>query len=68
MGKGKNLIGTETITVSTTKPVEEYLEELVGTGEFGKNVAEAAERVIVVGLGKLFEEGRLRRKSGPSGS
>ena len=62
MAKGNNLIGTETITVSTTKPIKEYLEQLLQTGLYGKNAAEAAERVIVLGLDQLFENGRLKRK------
>jgi hypothetical protein len=37
------------------------LERLVHTGEFGKNTAEAAERVIVLGLEELFKTGRLKR-------
>ncbi len=47
--KGKNLIGTVTVTVSTT--------EL-----YGKNAAEAAERVIVLGLEELFKSGRVQQK------
>jgi len=60
--KGKNLIGTVTVTVSTTDPVHQYLEELVETGLYGKNAAEAAERVIVLGLEELFKSGRVQQK------
>jgi Arc/MetJ-type ribon-helix-helix transcriptional regulator len=61
MAKPKNLIPTATITVSTTEQVEKYLEVLVHTGEFGKNTAEAAERVLVLGLQNLMGAGRLER-------
>jgi len=60
--KGKNLIGTVTVTVSTTDPVHQYLEELVETGLYGKNAAEAAERVIVLGLEELLKSGRVQQK------
>jgi hypothetical protein len=59
VSKGKNLIPTATITVSTTERVEEYLADLVLGGFFGKNTAEAAEKVIVFGLEKLIEAKKL---------
>ena len=61
MAKGANLIGTVTITISTTAKIESYLERLVMTGEYGKNTAEAAERVIVYGLRGLAKDGELKR-------
>jgi hypothetical protein len=60
--KGKNLVPTATITVSTTEPVEEYLADLVHTGFFGKNTAEAAEKVLVLGLDYLIEQKKLSRR------
>lgn len=61
MAKSKNLVPTVTITISTTGPIEKYLERLVHTGEFGKNTAEAAERVLIVGIDELIKDGRLKR-------
>jgi hypothetical protein len=42
----RNHVSTETLTISTTPHVIAELESLVETGHFGKNVAEAAERII----------------------
>jgi len=60
--KTKNLIPTKSVTVSTTQNIVNYLETLVSTGLYGKNAAEAAERVIVIGLEELFKSDRLKRK------
>jgi len=48
--------------------VEWYLKDLVDSGLFGKNVAEAAERLVGRGVEALIHEGTLsRRKSGKGG-
>jgi Arc/MetJ-type ribon-helix-helix transcriptional regulator len=46
MPKELNLVPTERITISATPQVVKYLQELVMKGFYGKNVAEAAERVL----------------------
>jgi hypothetical protein len=46
MAKNRNTIGTVQITISTTGPVQKHLEQLVLTGLYGKNPAEAAERLV----------------------
>lgn len=56
-----NKVKTVTITVSTTPPVHNYLETLVATGLFGKNAAEAAERLIARGIEEHLAEGTLIR-------
>ena len=56
-----NKVKTVTITVSTTPPVHSYLETLVATGLFGKNAAEAAERLIARGIEDHLAEGTLIR-------
>jgi len=56
-----NKVKTVTITVSTTPPVHNYLETLVATGLFGKNAAEAAERLIARGIEDHLAEGTLIR-------
>ena len=56
-----NKVKTVTITVSTTPPVHNYLETLVATGLFGKNAAEAAERLIALGIEEHLAEGTLIR-------
>jgi hypothetical protein len=57
--KTKNLLGTVTLTVSTNPVVEDRLERLVSTGFYGKNSAEAAERIIAKALSVLDEQGAI---------
>ena len=57
MGRTGNPTKTVTFTVSTTPTVRAYLEVLVERGLYGKNVAEAAERLI---------SEKLRDLEGPS--
>lgn len=59
MPRDANKIGTVTITISTTPPVKQHLEALVATGLYGKNAAEAAERIVARGLEQLIAERRL---------
>ena len=59
MGKAANTIETIQITVSTTRPVQALLERLVLTGFYGKNPAEAAERLLARSLEALRKEGAL---------
>lgn len=46
---------TVTITLSTTPQVKRWLEALVDDGTYGKNVAEAAERLIADKIRELRE-------------
>ena len=66
MGKSANTIGTVQITISTTQPVQDYLERLVLTGFYGKNPAEAAERVLTRTLEALIKDGTLSPEERPS--
>jgi hypothetical protein len=47
------------ITISTTPPVKKHLERLVVTGLYGKNAAEAAERLVARELEQLIKDGAL---------
>ncbi|MEW6307322.1 MAG: hypothetical protein AB1705_28035 [Verrucomicrobiota bacterium] len=67
MPRTPNSLKTVTITVSTTPPVYEYLEVLVRSGLFGKNPAEAAERLIARGIEDHLNEGRLFQPRGSKG-
>ena len=60
MPRGRNHVPTETFTISTTPHVIAELEILVETGHFGKNVAEAAERIIAGYLHEAVKQGALR--------
>jgi hypothetical protein len=66
MPRTPNSVKTITITVSTTPPVHGFLEQLVATGLFGKNPAEAAERLIARGIEQHLRERTLLDK-GPIG-
>lgn len=59
MAKPPNSIGTVKITISTTQPVQEHLEKLVLTGFYGKNPAEAAERLLANSIRDLVKDGTL---------
>jgi hypothetical protein len=50
------------ITVSTTPLVHGYLSALVDTGLYGKNPAEAAERLIAKGVEVALAGGIIRRR------
>jgi len=54
-----NKVKTVTITVSTTPMVHGHLEALVATGLFGKNAADAAERLIARGIQDHLADGTL---------
>jgi hypothetical protein len=67
MARRPNSVVTVTITISTTERVQQHLEDLVSGGLFGKNPAEAAERLVARGLENLLREGTLNRgKTGGS--
>ncbi|MBI3876320.1 MAG: hypothetical protein HY300_10270 [Verrucomicrobia bacterium] len=61
-----NKVQTVTITVSTTPHVYQHLEALVATGLYGKNPADAAERLVSTGIKQLLNEGNLIRFAQPS--
>lgn len=59
MAKTKNLLETATLTISTNPLVEDRLERLVLTGAYGKNSAEAAERLLALTLHTLDKQGEI---------
>lgn len=61
MPRSPNRVPTVTITISTTPQVRRYLGELLSTGLYGKNVAEAAERLIAQSVERKAVEGALPR-------
>lgn len=67
MAKPKNLLETATLTVSTNPLVEDRLERLVSTGYYGKNTAEAAERLIAETLKALDRAGEIPARSSRAG-
>lgn|GEM_PF-852757 len=61
MARKPNTLNTVQVRISTTPPVQTYLDKLVNTGLYGKNPAEAAERLITSGIKELLREGTLLR-------
>jgi hypothetical protein len=61
MARKPNNVATVMITISTTERVQRHLEDLVSGGLFGKNPAEAAERLVARGIENLLREGTLNR-------
>jgi hypothetical protein len=62
MARSENTIPTKLTKVSTNPLIREYLEELVLTGLYGKNAAEAAERLVSQELRRLIDAGQLKPK------
>lgn len=63
MPKPPNDIETVQITISTTRPVQRYLEQLVFSGLYGKNRADAAERLVTESIKGLVKDGTLQPRS-----
>lgn len=59
MAKSRNDLDSVTITISTTPQVRHALLSLVKTGFYGKNPAEAAERLLAQVLEQRVREGKL---------
>ena len=64
MPRDRNRVGTVQIRVSTTPQVGALLEQLVETGLYGKNRAEAVERLVARSLEALIGDGLLQRDPG----
>jgi hypothetical protein len=61
MPRKQNVVQTVQITISTTHMVKLYLSALVATGLYGKTPAEAAERLISLGLERALTAGVITR-------
>jgi len=59
MARPVNTQDSVEIRISTTSAVKQYLQQLVDTGLWGKNVTEAAERIISTSMQKLVQSGEL---------
>ena len=59
MAKRRNVIPSESLKVTTTPQVRELLNRLVETGLYGKNVPEAAGRLIERALEDRVNTGQL---------
>jgi hypothetical protein len=61
MARNANAVPSVKLTISTTEQVKARLTELVGTGFYGKNASEAAERLVGEALQKKITEGIISR-------
>jgi len=62
MARKQNDLATVSTTIATTEVQRAYLSELVKTGLYGKNPADAAERLISAELHRLIKEGTFFKK------
>jgi hypothetical protein len=62
VARPKNRLPSEEITISTNPQILGYLHELVDSGFFGNNEAEAAERLIARTIEQLVDDGKLERR------
>jgi len=62
MARPPNLLPTVTITLSTNPQIKAYLSELVPSGLYGNNEADAAERLLARAVEQLIRDGSLKRK------
>ena len=56
MPRSPNQVPTVNVTLSTTPQVHEYLRKLAETGLYGKNAAEAADRLLTRAIEQLIRE------------
>lgn len=63
MARNPNPLPTVTITISTNPQIKAYLAELVPTGLYGKNEADAAERLLAKAIDDLIRDGTLPKRA-----
>jgi hypothetical protein len=61
MARPENTQDSVEIRISTTRAVRQYVQQLVDTGLWGKNVTEAAERLLGSTLAQMLRSGELQR-------
>ena len=64
MPRRPNDLKTEELTLATTPQVVAYLRQLLKTGLYGKNPADAAERLLARTLEQLLDRGRIKTPRG----
>lgn len=62
MARAQNPLPSIKITVSTTQKVRDYLSALVSTGLYGKNPADAAERLLAKGIEQAILSGTITKQ------
>ena len=64
MPRKPNDLPTEELRLSTTPQVVDYLKRLLRTGLYGKNPADAAERLLTRALEEKLKEGSIKPPRG----
>ena len=64
MPRKPNDLKTEPLTIATTPQVVAYLKQLLRTGFYGKNPADAAERLLARTLEEMLKEGSIKAPRG----
>jgi len=64
MPRHPNDLKTEELTLATTPQVVAYLRQLLKTGLYGKNPADAAERLLTRTLEQLLDGGKIKPPRG----
>ncbi len=64
MPRKPNELKTEPLTIAATPQVVAYLKQLLKTGFYGKNPADAAERLLARTLERMVDAGRLKPPRG----
>lgn len=63
MPRSPNALPTVTITISANPRIKAYLAELVPSGLYGKNEADAAERLLARAIDDLIRDGTLPKRA-----
>ena len=61
MARDTNILDTVTIKISTNPSVEKCLEQLVKKGLYGKNISEAAERLVAQKINELTKSQDIQK-------
>ena len=64
MPRKPNDLKTEPLSLSTTPQVIGYLKQLLKSGLYGKNAADAAERLLTRTLEQMLQTGRIKPPRG----
>ena len=64
MPRKPNDLKTEPLTLATTPQVVRYLRRLIKTGLYGKNAADAAERLLTRALEQMLRAGSIKLPRG----
>lgn len=59
MGRKGNLLPSERLPLKVSPALLDYLRSAVSTGLYGKNLQDAADRLISQGIDRLIDQGKI---------